>query len=147
MRDVHPVLNTSDCILHAGTAPNPRNPMVVFNPLWGNNPLVHMADRKIQVVTPSDPLKGVELVTNPQGKPFSICHGYDRDWDMKLLFEHKYNSNPNITFEAYRKYNEEFARHLPIPIAVRALRLRREQNEGTVVHSQLPQPGRVFKRH
>lgn len=144
MKDPHPVLGAKDCILYSGTSPDPNNPMIVFNPLWGNNPQVHIADRRIIVQQPSDPLKGIECSDNPKGRPFSIVHGYDRDWDMKLLFEYKYNVNHGVTLESYKKYNEEMAKNLP---AVRVLRLRREKNEGPTGVSKLPQQRRFLRRH
>jgi hypothetical protein len=111
MRDPHPVLDINTCNLHAGTIPNPENSCLVFNPIWGNNPLVHIADRKIQIETPSHPLKGVELVDKPTGKIFSILHGFDRDWDMKSLYEFKYSAAVgDVTLEDFLKFNEDAAK-------------------------------------
>lgn len=159
MQDPHPVLDIDTCNLHAGTVPNFNNPMIVFNPLWGNNVRVpQMADRKLIIETPSHPLQGVELVKKPQGKMFSILHGYDRDWDMKALFEFKYRVGEKFSLEAvnkqqetavaslfedYKKYNEEMAKLLPR----NSRGLRRPGRESTSSNYQLPQSGRVFSRH
>lgn len=158
MRDAHPVLNINTCTLHAGTFPDANNEMIVFNPLWGNNPRVQIADRRLKIETPSHPLQGVECVDKPRGKAFSIVHGYDRDWDMKALFEFKYRAGGKFDletfeelkalevvnlFEEYKKFNEEMARNLP---ATRRP-LRRPGREGITSDYQLSQQGRVFKRH
>jgi hypothetical protein len=144
MRDPHPVLDPDTCKLYAGNKPNPKNPMIVFNPIWGNNIQVQWADRKILVETPSHPLKGVECAEKPSGNLITIVHGYDRDWDMKALFEYVYNNaeGPD-TLEKYKAYNEEFAKHLPIP----RRGLRRAGRESVIGVSIMPQAGRIFKRH
>jgi hypothetical protein len=94
MRDPHPVLDINNCELHAGTEPNPGNHMLVFNPNWGTN-------RKPVLQVPSIPLGGVEVVNNPDGALLTIVHGYDRDWDMKSLFEFKYRSKRAVSLSRY----------------------------------------------
>lgn len=135
MRDSHPVLDINTCTLHAGTKPNTNNQMIVFNPRWGTN-------RRIQIVGPSNPLHGVECEANPKGKPFAIVHGYDRDWDVKSLFDFRYRFNGNFNLEAYKAYNEGLA--LLQPAESRGL--RRPNRENIAGNRFLPQPGRVFKR-
>jgi hypothetical protein len=112
MRDPHPVIDKVTCNLHAGTTPNPSNPMIVFNPLWGNNLQVQIADRRIKIETTSHPLQGIELVDHPVGKKFSILHGYDRDWDLKSLYEFKYRATTpaDATLDDFLRYNEEAAK-------------------------------------
>jgi hypothetical protein len=157
MLDPHPVLDVNTCGLYAGTKPEPKNPMIVFNPFWGNNIRVpQIADRKLIFEVPSHPLKGVECVDKPAGKLFSIVHGYDRDWDMKALFEFKYRAGVHFNLEAvntqqgmaatvlledYKLYNEEMAKHLPVP-----RRALRRKYEGPGSNSQCALPGRLFKR-
>jgi hypothetical protein len=137
MRDPHPVLSTDTCNLYAGTVPDSENPMIVFNPLWGK-------DRRLKIETPSYPLNGVECVDNPKGEAFSIVHGYDRDWDVKTLFEFKYSSTEVANLlEEYKKHNEEVSKHLPEERRA----LRRLIRESTFSNHQLSQPGRIFKRH
>jgi hypothetical protein len=135
MRDPHPVLDLRNCVLHAGTHPNPQNPMVLFNGQWGRS-------RKLNMHPDSNPLHGVECVSKPEGKPFSIVHGYDRDWDLKALFEYKYRFNGGFDLEAFNTHNNsllanqrgEFKREL------------RRPNEVSGSAGKLPQPGRVFQR-
>jgi hypothetical protein len=111
--------------------------MIVFNPHWGTT-------RRVQIEAPSHPLQGVEIAKEPQGKPFAIVHGYDRDWDVKSLFEFKYRAGvENFSLEEFKKWNEEVARHIPAP----RRGLRRLVRESVASFSQLPYPGRVFKRH
>lgn len=102
LRDPHPVLDVNRCVLHAGTVPNGSNKMIVFNPTWGD-----MSYRRIRIVAPSNPLSGLELLTNPEGKAFSVVHGYDRDWDIKLLFEYKYQVGRDFNMEAFTKELEQ----------------------------------------
>ena len=143
MHDPHPVLGTKNCTLYAGTIPDPKNQMIIFNPIWGNNIQVHIADRKILLSTPSNPLKGVECVDNPQGVAFTIVHGYDRDWDMKKLFEYKYRvDSPAITLEHYIEHNTEEAKFFPV-----VRRALRRSDEGVIGDSKLSQSGKFFKRN
>jgi len=132
MHDPHPVLDLETCTLHAGTTYNPSNRMVVFNPNWGMN-------RRIKISAPSNPLEGLECVDAPQGKPFSIVHGYDRDWDVKELFEFRYRFGGDFNLAAYKVWNDNK------PLPARALRgIHREKLVGV---SLVSQPGRVFKRN
>ncbi len=147
MLDPHPVLDLKNCVLHAGTTPNPKNPMIVFNPLWGNNPNVSIADRPLQMSGTSDPLAGIECVQNPSGKIFTIVHGYDRDWDIKAMFEFKYRSGLDFSLDAFNKWSLEECKKWASCIPVKRRGFRRPKHEGVVGGSQLPQPGRVFKRH
>jgi hypothetical protein len=139
MRDTHPVLDINTCTLHAGTVPEITNSMIVFNPIWGKN-------RRLRIESLSHPLQGIECVDKPKGKVFSIVHGYDRDWDIKSLFEFKYRTilkeDANL-LEEYKKYNEEMAKNLPVERRA----LRRPGRESAISSYQLPQPGRVFRRH
>jgi hypothetical protein len=135
-RDPHPVLDLETCTLHAGTVPDGKNPMVVFNPRWGTTEIV-------QIAAPSHPLQGVECVANPQGKAFAIVHGWDRDWDAKSLFEFRYRYDGDFDLEGFRKWNEEAVKSMPEPRRP----LRRVKHEVPASGSQLPQPGRLFKRN
>ena len=135
LRDAHPVLDINTGLLHAGTFPNPKNPMVVFNPRWGK-------DRRVLISSPSHPLEGVELVDAPKGKPFVIVHGYDRDWDVKSLFEFKYSSAKDFNLQGFLEKNEEHVKQLPVPRRP----IRRPTHEVPAGNRQLPQPGRVFLR-
>jgi hypothetical protein len=106
--------------------------MLVFNPHWG-------VDRRVKIMTPSHPLQGLECVNAPEGKTFSIVHGYDRDWDVKALFEFRYRFGGEFNLGAFKTWNENQ------PLPPRALRsIHREKLVGV---SLVPQPGRVFKRH
>lgn len=136
MRDPHPVLNEKTGVLHAGTIPNAKNSMIIFNPRWGK-------DQRVTLGSPSHPLEGVELVDEPKGKPFVIVHGYDRDWDVKALFEFKYNSVRSFNLQEFLQRNEEYIKSLPAPRRF----LRRPPYEVLAGSRQLPQSGRVFKRH
>lgn len=135
MRDAHPVISMSTGLLHAGTVPNSANSMMLFNPRWG-------ADRKVAIETPSQPLEGVELADKPQGKTFVVVHGYDRDWDVKSLFEFKYRHKEDFNFKAFLSSNAEMARALPEPRRP----LRRPKHEAPAGNCQLPQSGRFFRR-
>jgi len=136
MRDPHPVLDINTCTLHAGTTPNPENQMIVFNQNWGTN-------RRIQIVAPSYPLQGLECAVKPEGKVFSIVHGYDRDWDVKSLFDFRYRFGGTFDLASYKVWNAELAA-LQAP-ASRGL--RSPKRESIIGAGQLPQPGRVFKRN
>lgn len=136
MRDPHPVLDINTCTLHAGTEPNPKNPMIVFNPHWGKS-------RKFRIESLSHPLQGVECEDNPKGKAFSIVHGYDRDWDVKSLFEFRYRFNGEYNFNKYIDYNTELVKSLP----PERRELRRIKRDGFVGSRVVPCPARVFKRN
>lgn len=136
MRDPHPVLDINTCTLHAGTVPNPRNSMLLFNPHWGKN-------RGIQICSPANPLQGVELVDKPTGKPFCVVHGYDRDWDAKSLFDFRYSFGGKFTWESYKKKNDELALQLP----PERRGLRRVNHEGIVGSRIVSQSPRVFRRN
>jgi len=135
MRDQHPVLDIKTCTLHAGTKPNPNNPMIVFNPNWGR-------DRLLKMEPHAFPLNGVECDDSPKGKPFAIVHGYDRDWDVKSLFDFRYRYNGDFGLEAYKVWNAELAALQP---ATRR-GLRSVKREHIIGDSKLPQQGRIFKR-
>ena len=136
MRDPHPVLDINKCVIHAGTTPKPSNAMVKFNDIWGT-------DTRLQIEHPANPLQGIECVDNPQGKAFSIFHGYDRNWNLKRMFEFKYRENADFDLESFKKWNAELAA-LQAP-ASRGL--RSPKRESIVGNSFVPQPGRVFSRH
>ena len=131
LKDVHPVLQLDTCTLYAGTVPDPKNQMIVFNPHWGTT-------QKVQFASPSDPLKGVECVEKPKGKPFAIVHGADRDWDVKSLFDFRYRFDGKFDLKEYMLRNEA------LPAPRRALR---RANEGTISGSELPQSRRFSRRH
>ena len=137
-RDPHPVLDLNTCTLHAGTIPNSENPMIVFNNRWGSV-------RNVQVGSPSHPLQGVECENNPKGKAFVIVHGYDRDYDVKSLFEFCYRFNGSFDFESFKKYNEELVSQQPTSRRI-SKSLRRIQGEVFVGNRKQPQSGRVLKR-
>jgi hypothetical protein len=136
MKDSHPVLDIDHCTLHAGDIYDSTNDMIVFNPSWGSH-------RRVRIQSPSRPLEGVECVHNPKGKAFSIVHGYDRDWDLKSMFEFKYRSSSDFDLTEFKKWNEELIKNLP----AEKRKIRRPGRESTVSNNQLSQPGRVFKRH
>jgi hypothetical protein len=141
LRDAHPVLDINKCTLHAGTTPNPNSKMIVFNPTWGD-----LSNRLVRIVAPPSPLQGLECVENPEGKLFSIVHGYDRDWDVKLLFEYKYRMGKDFNIEAFVKDNQEWIKAQPAKR--RGLRTpRRLHSEMFNGNSKLPQSGRVFRRN
>jgi len=136
MRDPHPVLEVNTCVVHAGTEPNNKNPMILFDDNWGVN-------TRLQIVEDSHPLRGIECVENPKGKVFSIFHGYDRNWLLKSMFEFKYREGTDFNLDAFKKWNENTSQEVP-----KARRgLRRAKIETLNSCSQLPQPGRVFRRH
>lgn len=134
-RDPHPVLDLETCTLHAGTAPDPSNPMIVFNSRWGNT-------GRVQITSPSHPLEGVECVKNPEGKTFAIVHGYDRDWDVKSLFDFRYRFDGKFDLEGFKKWNEETVERLPTP----RRGLRRPDAQNSNRSRDLSLPPRVFKR-
>jgi hypothetical protein len=137
MRDQHPVLDIKNCVLHAGTKANPANSMIVFNPTWGD-----MSSRLIRMTKPSHPLQGLECVENPQGRKFSIVHGYDRDWDVKLLFENKYRVGKDFDFESFKKDLES-----KLPVERRGLRaIKRPHVESLASGGVLSPSNRVLRR-
>src|ERR1039458_3108822 len=136
MRDAHPVLDLNTCTLHAGTTPNPHNPGIVFNPVWGKN-------RRLILEMSSSPLTSVECADNPVGKPFAIVHGYDRDWDVNSLFDFRYRFGGQFDLAAFKKWNEELASRQP----TERRGLRRLQRESIVGARVVPYTPRVFKRH
>lgn len=136
MRDPHPVLDIEQCIIHAGTTPSASNRMVRFNDNWGTDTLVKFEH-------PSHPLWGIECPDKPEGKVFSIFHGYDRSWTLKRMFEFKYREHADFNLEDFNKWNEALV--AAQPAVHRGLRsVKRERITG---NSFVPQPGRVFQRH
>jgi hypothetical protein len=136
MRDPHPVLDIEQCIIHAGTTPSASNRMVRFNDNWGTDTLVKLEH-------PSHPLWGIECPDKPEGKVFSIFHGYDRSWTLKRMFEFKYREHADFNLENFNKWNEALV--AAQPAVHRGLRsVKRERITG---NSFVPQPGRVFQRH
>jgi len=146
LKDPHPVLDLAKCVLHAGTKPNPSNPMVVFNPLWGDNILCQIATRPIQIESVSYPLNGVECVTKPEGKIFSIVHGYDRDFDMKYMFEFAYRAGCTFDLSAFQEHMRVEAKRWEGMVPVRRRGLRRAYASVTG-SSVVPQQARVFRRN
>jgi hypothetical protein len=136
MRDPHPVLDINTCTLHAGTTPDPKNPMVVFNPKWGHS-------RELKIEVPSFPLYGVECEDKPKGKPLTIVHGYDRDWDVKALFDYRYRFYGEFDLKTFKAHSKEVAALQP----AERRGLRRPQREVSTGNSKQPQPGRVFRRN
>lgn len=147
MKDPHPILDLKNCVLHAGTVPDPKNPMVVFNPVWGNHLPIQVADRPLQIESTSYPLLGVECVEEPKGKTFAIVHGYDRDWDIKAMFEFKYRSGLDFDLEEFKKMKQEEAERWAAILPPKRRGLRRVRHEGATGSGQLSQQGRVFRRH
>jgi hypothetical protein len=147
LKDPHPVLDVKKCILHAGTVPDSNNPMVVFNPVWGNNTMVQVATRPIQIETPSMPLSGVECVEKPEGKPFAIVHGYDRDWDMKYMFEFKYRAGADFDLTLFKAWMIDEAKRWEGMMPNRRRGLRRLQRACIVGSSIMPHETRVFRRN
>jgi len=136
MRDPHPVLDLEQCIIHAGTAPNSENRMIRFNDNWGR-------DASIKIEKPSHPLWGIECPDKPEGKAFSIFHGYDRSWTLKRMFEFKYREHADFNLDDFNKWNEALVALQPA--VQRGLRsVKREKLVGV---SLVSQPGRVFKRN
>jgi hypothetical protein len=110
--------------------------MIVFNPNWGTN-------RRIQIEAPSYPLQGLECAVKPEGKVFSVVHGYDRCWDVKSLFEFRYRFGGTFDLAAYKLWNAELAALQPS--ARRGLRSpKREKLTGTAL---VQVAGRSFKRN
>ncbi len=136
MRDPHPVLDLSVCVIHAGTEPNPSNRMVRFNDNWGTDTLVKLKQ-------PSHPLWGIECPDKPEGKVFSIFHGYDRSWTLKRMFEFKYREYADFNMEDFNKWNEALV--AAQPTYHRGLRApKREKFTGV---SLAQTATRSFKRH
>ena len=135
MRDPHPVLDIDACVIHAGTKTDSTNSMVLFNDLWGVN-------TRMQIEANADPLRGIECVKNPQGKAFSIFHGYDRNWLLKSMFEHKYREGMDFNFEEFKKWNENNSQ-----IIIPKRGLRRAKYEVPAGSCELSYPRRIFKRH
>lgn len=147
MKDPHPVLDLKTCRLYAGTEPDPKNPMIVFNPLWGNNPRCQLAERELQIEPESHPLSGIECVKAPEGKLFSIVHGYDRDWDMKSMFEFKYRLGEDFDWEKFKAWKSEEIKRWVAMTPSKKRGLRRVTSESSVGNSFVPREARVFRRH
>lgn len=147
LKDPHPVLDLEKCVLHAGTTPDQRNPMIVFNPTWGDNVMCQISTRPLKIEPTSLSLSGVECVENPAGKPFAIVHGYDRDWDMKYMFEFKYRAGMDFNLSAFKKWVVEETKRWESMVPVRRRGLRRAGRESVIGDSIVPQKTRVFGRH
>ena len=135
LRDEPPVLNAETSILYPGIKGEAKSKGVAFNDRWGK-------DVELRFL-PADcnPLAGVGCVEIPSNKPFSIVHGYDRDWGLKAMFEFKYRFDGGYSLSSYKKYNSDVVAQLP-----QIKRLRRPVVQGIVSDSKLPQPPRVFVR-
>jgi hypothetical protein len=110
--------------------------MIRFNDIWG-------IDTRMQIEPNSYPLRGIECAEKPQGKAFSVFHGYDRNWLLKSMFEFKYREGSDFNLEEFKRWNEELTLRQP----PERRGLRRLSREGIAISNQLPHPGRVFIRH
>jgi hypothetical protein len=110
--------------------------MIRFNDNWGR-------DASIKIEKPSHPLWGIECPDKPEGKAFSIFHGYDRSWTLKRMFEFKYREHADFNLDDFNKWNEALVALQPA--VQRGLRsIKREKLVGVA----LPQTaGRNFKRY
>jgi hypothetical protein len=123
LRDKPPVLDLRTCVLYPGIVSGPNNKAIPFNGNWGQN-------KDFSICSASaGPMHCVECVENSQNRPFSILHGYDRDWNLKEMFEFKYRFDQgdwNLQkFKEYKElmvpsYQREFKRGLRRPEAVMA---------------------------
>ena len=82
-------------------------------------------------------------MAKPQGKVFSIVHGWDRDWDVKSLFEFRYRFAGDFDLTEFKKWNAETVKNLPVPRRA----LRRLDAQAANSGRDLSLPPRVFKRN
>jgi len=131
LRDIPPVFSPITGLLHPGIGHNPANQSVEFNPVWGRS-------RPLQFVSASlGPLSGVECVPSPNNQPFCIVHGYDRDWDMKEIFEYKYR-NGGFSLAQYKAQQR---------VTEQPRRLRRQHVESVASSGNVSQASRIFRRN
>jgi hypothetical protein len=131
LKDRPPVLSLRTGLLHPGTVIDTANQLIEFNPAWGRS-------RKLVTISAMyGNMAGVECVPSPSNSPFCIVHGYDRDWDMKEVFEYKYRTD-SFSLSQYR---------LQQSIPEHARGLRRPHVESTDSNYKLSQAPRVFKRN
>jgi hypothetical protein len=131
LKDAPPVFDPNTGLLHPGTGHNAGNNSIEFNPVWGQS-------RPLRLIPASTgPLQGIECVPSPGNKPFCIVHGYDRDWDMKEIFEYKYR-NSGFNLSQYKAQQ-----HVP----EQPRRLRRPHVENIASNSHVSQASRIFQRN
>jgi hypothetical protein len=140
LKDKHPVFDPNTAILYPGSEKTSDDcQWIEFNP---HCPTLYKI-RKIQFYPKLKPLLGVECVSSPKTKPFSIVHGYDRDIDMRAFFDYKYRFSGEYSLNSFMKENEETAKRIPEP----RRGLRRLQRESVVSNCVVPYSTRVFRRH
>lgn len=137
LRDKAPMIHLATCMLHPGTVSNPLNESIEFNNHWGKDKLLSM------VPYSEGATKGVECISNPSNKPFSVVHGYDRDWAVKELFEFKYRFGESYTFTEFKEFKDKQAANLRAMFK-RPLRSPDVKNSNS--RGNLPQTTRVFRR-
>lgn len=133
LRDKYPVIDPEKVILYPGVKSDPLRDSIKFCREWRRS-----STFSIVPVGKGIPA-GVECVIPPENQPFSIVHGYDRDWGMKELFDCKYSFDQDYNWERYKEQKKNNTRP-------EFKRLRRPNYEGAVSNNKLPQSGRVFKR-
>jgi hypothetical protein len=103
MRDPHPVLHLDSCVLYPGLALNPDHRMLAFNNR-DNFERAWIHNKGMQIIKASSGcLQGIELIDVPNNKPFSIVHGYDRDYNTREMFEFKYRFHRDFDWEAFKR--------------------------------------------
>jgi hypothetical protein len=104
MRDKHPALLLSKCVLYPGMELNPRNEMIAFNNK-NNFERAWVTDRGIKIISAANgSLQGIECIKTPVNEPFSIVHGYDRDFTAREMFEYKYRFNGDFDWDAFKAF-------------------------------------------
>jgi hypothetical protein len=147
MRDLHPTLKLDTCVLHAGSKDDQIVKRLKFNNESNYN-LPWEISKSIEFIEcASSPLEGVGCSLEPKGKPFVIVHGYDRDWGAKDFFEFKYRFEGDFSLDEFNVYYKDLLEHRKSTMPIQRRGLRRPARESFVSNNQLPQQGRVFKRH
>lgn len=137
LRDKHPTLDLSTCTLYPGDQFNPENEVIEFNN-FNDMTSPWLPSKSMKFIKGVNPLSGIECISEPTTKPFAIVHGYDRDWNMRELFEDKYKFANDYSWGKFKTKKEEQLSHEHTPFR-RSLR--------PTVEVQTPyNPSRVFKR-
>ena len=105
LRDVPPALDIETRLLYAREASNPNSMSLNFCSKWGQAlEFTFMPTYKSR--------RGIEIIkATPADVPFSIVHGWDRDWNMKHFFCEAY-ALPRLkaltdVYRDYKKYLEK----------------------------------------
>jgi hypothetical protein len=134
LKDYPPLIDTQTSLLYPGNAEYIPKEMVLFNRRWGRT-------EEFKVLPMTTPLEGVGCISKPCVEPFVVVHGYDRDWNMKEMFEFRYRFSGGFNLKDFIESNQERFR------LSNTRTFRRPDAKVFNSRSVVPREARVFKRN